>query len=94
MGSFIQFGSVGIFSSCIETRLAHQPEKNAIEESCNLQFCWKSHGPRFVSHWWGEPVVQFIACVAKQLAETVPYWVCAYANNQPLVPQQKLQGKP
>jgi len=41
----------------------------------------------FVSHWWGEPVVQFIACVAKhlhhrQLAETVPYWVCAYANNQ------------
>lgn len=41
----------------------------------------------FVSHWWGEPVVQFIACVAKhlhhrKLAETVPYWVCAYANNQ------------
>jgi hypothetical protein len=55
-------------------------------------------GPRFVSHWWGEPVVQFIACVAKhlhhrQLAETVPYWVCAYANYQPLGPQQKLQGK-
>eukprot|EP00438_Fugacium_kawagutii_P032914 Skav221779 [mRNA] locus=scaffold2426:275619:277445:+ [translate_table: standard] len=40
----------------------------------------------FVSHWWGEPVVQFIACIEKhshhrKLTE-VPYWVCAYANNQ------------
>lgn len=45
--------------------------------------------PRFVSHWWGEPVVQFTACVEKhshhrKLSPTVAYWVCAYANNQPL----------
>eukprot|EP00434_Breviolum_minutum_P020137 symbB.v1.2.017757.t1/scaffold1389.1/size122275/6 len=41
----------------------------------------------FVSHWWGEPVVQFTACVEKhshhrKLSPTVAYWVCAYANNQ------------
>ena len=45
--------------------------------------------PRFVSHWWGEPVVQFTACVEKhshhrKLSPMVAYWVCAYANNQPL----------
>ena len=42
----------------------------------------------FVSHWWGEPVLDFIACVeqhAKVRAlkpEDAVYWVCAYANNQ------------
>ena len=39
----------------------------------------------FVSHWWGEPVMDFIACVeehAKVRAldpEKAVYWVCAYA---------------
>ena len=39
----------------------------------------------FVSHWWGEPVMDFIACVEEHAkvraldpAKAV-YWVCAYA---------------
>jgi len=41
----------------------------------------------FVSHWWGEPVVCFIACVEEHarlrgLSDAHAYWVCAYANNQ------------
>ena len=41
----------------------------------------------FVSHWWGEPVADFIACIEQHaadrgLGDDVPYWVCAYANNQ------------
>jgi len=41
----------------------------------------------FVSHWWGEPVKDFICCLGQhhqdyKLRESSPYWVCAYANNQ------------
>jgi len=41
----------------------------------------------FISHWWGEPVSSFIACVEQHLndhglTEDTPYWVCAYANRQ------------
>jgi hypothetical protein len=41
----------------------------------------------FVSHWWGEPVADFIACIEQHAADRglgadIPYWVCAYANNQ------------
>lgn len=41
----------------------------------------------FVSHFWGEAIADFIACIEKhvtrrQLRDTSPYWVCAYANNQ------------
>jgi len=41
----------------------------------------------FVSHWWGETVVDFLACVEthqrlRALPEETAYWVCAYANNQ------------
>ena len=51
----------------------------------------------FVSHWWGEPVVDFISCLEQHAqdyalngrgkvvggtTEETPYWVCAYANNQ------------
>eukprot|EP00931_Biecheleriopsis_adriatica_P109459 TRINITY_DN8371_c0_g1_i2.p1 TRINITY_DN8371_c0_g1~~TRINITY_DN8371_c0_g1_i2.p1 ORF type:complete len:799 (+),score=103.51 TRINITY_DN8371_c0_g1_i2:1504-3900(+) len=40
-----------------------------------------------VSHWWGEPILDFIACIrlhmnAHRLDKHVPYWVCAYCNNQ------------
>jgi len=48
----------------------------------------KPQKPRwFVSHWWGEPVADFIACIEQHaadrgLGEDIPYWVCAYANNQ------------
>jgi len=41
----------------------------------------------FVSHWWGEPVADFVQCIEtqkslRQLPDTTAYWVCAYANNQ------------
>jgi len=42
----------------------------------------------FVSHWWGEPVLDFCECLEQHakdrglsLDDTF-YWVCAYANNQ------------
>jgi hypothetical protein len=43
---------------------------------------------------WGEPVFQFIACLLQHARDRyyiagdddswldIPYWVCAYANNQ------------
>ena len=48
----------------------------------------------FCSHWWGEPVLDFVACVVTHALDhgyslegskndpTTAYWVCAYANNQ------------
>jgi hypothetical protein len=45
----------------------------------------------FVSHWWGEPVKMFVACILQHAKDrelrgvdilTRLYWVCAYANNQ------------
>lgn len=41
----------------------------------------------FISHWWGEPIAEFLLCVEKHisvraLTADCPYWVCAYANRQ------------
>ena len=42
----------------------------------------------FVSHWWGEPVADFLACLTQHAkdrelsGESACYWICAYANNQ------------
>jgi len=41
----------------------------------------------FISHWWGEPIKDFLACVMQfikdfNLSLDTPFWVCAYANNQ------------
>ncbi|CAE8615412.1 unnamed protein product, partial [Polarella glacialis] len=41
----------------------------------------------FVTHWWGEQVQDFLACLSQHaedraLGPDSPYWVCAYANNQ------------
>lgn len=42
----------------------------------------------FVSHWWGEPVCEFVKCLVahardRQLSgQSACYWICAYANNQ------------
>mmetsp|Transcript_15830 Transcript_15830/g.23806 ORF Transcript_15830/g.23806 Transcript_15830/m.23806 type:complete len:601 (+) Transcript_15830:169-1971(+) len=41
----------------------------------------------FVSHWWGEPVHDFLKCLEqhafdRNLGSDTSYWVCAYANNQ------------
>ena len=39
----------------------------------------------FVSHWWGEPVVDFVKCLDqhstdRKLGANGAYWVCAYAT--------------
>mmetsp|Transcript_106686 Transcript_106686/g.299756 ORF Transcript_106686/g.299756 Transcript_106686/m.299756 type:complete len:900 (+) Transcript_106686:76-2775(+) len=41
----------------------------------------------FVSHWWGEAVSRFVACLRQHSQDrnfdwNCPYWICAYANNQ------------
>lgn len=42
----------------------------------------------FVSHWWGEPIWDFIMCLVQHCEDRRldedkdAYWVCAYANNQ------------
>jgi len=41
----------------------------------------------FVSHWWGEAIVDFLSCIkhhqsVRGLPDPAAYWVCAYANNQ------------
>lgn len=52
----------------------------------------------FCSHWWGEPIRDFVACVQKhasvrQLPQDAFYWVCAYANRQHELGQE-LQADP
>ncbi|CAB9503820.1 expressed unknown protein [Seminavis robusta] len=46
----------------------------------------------FVSHWWGESVFQFIACLEQHAhdryldkADEARYWICAYSNNQHVI---------
>lgn len=41
----------------------------------------------FVSHFWGEPVLDFIKCIQghardRELDNDTSYWICAYAKNQ------------
>lgn len=41
----------------------------------------------FISHWWGEKVVEFMECVGAHintriLKANTTFWVCAYANRQ------------
>ena len=43
----------------------------------------------FVSHWWGEAIVDFLSCLKHHYCVrgapnpvAYAYWVCAYANNQ------------
>lgn len=40
----------------------------------------------FVSHWWGDHLVDFVKCIQRhsqirQLPHSSPFWVCAYANR-------------
>ncbi|CAB9514706.1 Kinesin light chain [Seminavis robusta] len=56
----------------------------------------------FVSHWWGEPILQFVACLEKHAKDRFPakrpdqifYWVCAYANNQHSLDEELYQSTP
>jgi len=41
----------------------------------------------FISHWWGERIVDFLKCVelhvtTRSLTDRTGYWTCAYANRQ------------
>eukprot|EP00927_Polykrikos_kofoidii_P020759 TRINITY_DN19894_c0_g1_i1.p1 TRINITY_DN19894_c0_g1~~TRINITY_DN19894_c0_g1_i1.p1 ORF type:complete len:695 (+),score=131.89 TRINITY_DN19894_c0_g1_i1:48-2087(+) len=41
----------------------------------------------FVTHWWGEPIVDFTESLrahvaARRQTPDTPYWICAYANRQ------------
>ncbi|KAG8457171.1 hypothetical protein KFE25_004388 [Diacronema lutheri] len=51
----------------------------------------------FVSHWWGEPVADFIKCLERHCKDralgeaTAYYWVCAYALRQSALGEE-LQG--
>ncbi|CAE8713181.1 unnamed protein product [Polarella glacialis] len=41
----------------------------------------------FVSHWWGERIIEMLYCLvshseSRNLKRDSGYWVCAYANNQ------------
>ena len=42
----------------------------------------------FVSHWWGEAIVDFVKCLKQHVSvrgvqpDSSAFWVCAYANNQ------------
>jgi hypothetical protein len=52
----------------------------------------------FISHWWGEPVEQVVACVETHAKDhgldedTVYYWVCAYANRQHDIEKEMGEG--
>ena len=51
----------------------------------------------FVSHWWGEPVKDFIAALKNHaemrgLAKTDAYWVCAYASGWEAIGQTPESG--
>lgn len=53
----------------------------------------------FCSHWWGEYVLDFVACLEQHakdrgIPDTTPYWVCAYALNQHDVAGELSGGKP
>eukprot|EP00929_Paragymnodinium_shiwhaense_P121744 TRINITY_DN9411_c0_g2_i1.p1 TRINITY_DN9411_c0_g2~~TRINITY_DN9411_c0_g2_i1.p1 ORF type:complete len:752 (-),score=139.68 TRINITY_DN9411_c0_g2_i1:937-3192(-) len=47
----------------------------------------------YLSHWWGEPVRQFVACVQQHvllrgLRPNTAFWLCAYANRQHSIKQE------
>ena len=48
----------------------------------------------FCSHWWGEPLLDFIACIARHCdvrqlcTQNTYYWICAYANRQHALSQE------
>ncbi|CAB9519843.1 expressed unknown protein [Seminavis robusta] len=68
----------------------HHIKPSTSERKCSYVEAVAS-GPQnhmyLVSHWWGEPVVEFVNCLTqhafdRNLPDTTSYWVCAYAINQ------------
>ncbi|CAE8736089.1 unnamed protein product, partial [Polarella glacialis] len=62
-----------------------------IERNCSMVELF-SDSPclptNFCSHWWGEPLRDFVACIGRHCAvrqlcfRSTFYWICAYANRQ------------
>ena len=84
-GELLTPGTVTLYDAC---RYVIKPA--TAERQCSLVELMAS-GPQpprwFVSHWWGEEICDFIACLEQHAADHcldfhTPYWVCAYANNQ------------
>jgi len=53
----------------------------------------------FISHWWGEPVLDFVLCVKEharvyKLGGDGLYWVCAHANSQTHITEELGDGGP
>ncbi|CAB9512015.1 expressed unknown protein [Seminavis robusta] len=56
----------------------------------------------FCSHWWGAPVLHFIACLEQHAmdrylphaADKVTYWICAYSNNQHNIQEEVHHSSP
>jgi len=41
----------------------------------------------YCCHWWGEPIIDFLACIEehsklRQCSTSTSYWICAFANSQ------------
>merc|ERR1719264_1280017 len=89
-------GSPDIGKPLISTKVnLYQTNDNVIKPSTEVHRCsyveLVASGPQpptwFVSHWWGEPVFLFLACLRqhallRHLTAQSAYWDCAYANIQ------------
>eukprot|EP00930_Biecheleria_cincta_P013440 TRINITY_DN11974_c0_g1_i1.p1 TRINITY_DN11974_c0_g1~~TRINITY_DN11974_c0_g1_i1.p1 ORF type:complete len:685 (-),score=89.45 TRINITY_DN11974_c0_g1_i1:144-2147(-) len=85
-GQLVQTDSVNLYDLCAYTIVP------ATKERCCSLVELVADEPQLtlwlVSHWWGEPVLDFITCLSQHAEDHVlsstdsPYWVCAYANNQ------------
>ena len=65
-----------------ELRCASQPATQAKKISYVELVAFAAQRPKwFVSHWWGEPAFDFVACLDQHSAdhkyEDCAYWVCA-----------------
>lgn len=89
-GRFVQKSTTSKYAVTVDGQAAGEPSDVSCENSVSykelvnpvpLKPTW------FTSHWWGEPVMHFIACCEnhaklRKLPEEAGYWVCAYANRQ------------
>mmetsp|Transcript_118865 Transcript_118865/g.337006 ORF Transcript_118865/g.337006 Transcript_118865/m.337006 type:complete len:699 (+) Transcript_118865:101-2197(+) len=88
-GELLKFDTINLYST---TDWLLKPSTKARRCSYVEYVASKEQKPNwFVSHWWGEPVKIFVACILQHAKDrelrgvdilTRLYWVCAYANNQ------------
>eukprot|EP00930_Biecheleria_cincta_P081214 TRINITY_DN6998_c0_g3_i1.p1 TRINITY_DN6998_c0_g3~~TRINITY_DN6998_c0_g3_i1.p1 ORF type:complete len:1165 (+),score=209.90 TRINITY_DN6998_c0_g3_i1:78-3572(+) len=82
-------------SRASSVRISGEDYGMPLKVSCEVTFSYKElMSPEaqpalwFCSHWWGEPILDFVSCCkhhselkASKQADS-SYWVCAYANRQ------------